>query len=103
MNLFRTTYLTSVSNMNNLLQQNCAIARKSPFESETVAPFGKGTGVEIYGIMFDDAPSTGGIAQIKGCASEPKTTYYYEPKSTADLLAAFNQIATDISDLRLTQ
>jgi Flp pilus assembly protein TadG len=103
MNLFRTTYLTSVANMNSLLQQNCAIARKSPFAPLTDAPIGKGTGVEIYGIMFDNAPSAGGIAQIKGCASEPKTTYYYEPKSNADLLAAFNQIATDISDLRLTQ
>jgi hypothetical protein len=103
MNAMRGTYLSSVANMNSLLQQNCAIARKSPFAPLTDAPIGKGTGVEIYGIMFDNAPSANGIAQIKGCASEPKTTYYYEPTSTADLLAAFNQIATDISDLRLTQ
>lgn len=95
MDSIRTTYLSSVSNMNSLLQENCAAARKSAAEG--------GAGMEIYGIMFDDAPSTGGIAQINGCASLPKTTYYYEPKSTGDLLAAFNQIATDISDLRLTQ
>jgi Flp pilus assembly protein TadG len=103
MNAIRTTYLSNVSNMNALLQQNCAIARKAVAAPVSDLPIGKGAGIEIYGIMFDNAPSTGGIAQIKGCASEPKTTYYWEPKSSGDLLAAFNQIATDISDLRLTQ
>lgn len=95
MDMFRQTYLTSVANMNTLLQRNCLAAR-------TAAASG-GAGMEIYGIMFDDAPSATGIAQINGCASLPKTTYYYEPKSAGDLTAAFNQIATDISDLRLTQ
>ncbi|MCU0905451.1 MAG: pilus assembly protein TadG-related protein [Tabrizicola sp.] len=91
----RTVYLTNTTNMDNLLQQNCAAARALPSAG--------GGGIEIYGIMFDDRPSTRGIAAIYGCSSLPKTTYYYEPRSAADLTSVFNAIATDISDLRLTQ
>jgi len=90
MNNFRQVYLTSTSNMDSLLHQNCAAARNN-------------AGIEVYGIMFDDAPSTRGINAIRGCASSPYTTYYYEPKKADDLRAAFADIATDISDLRLTQ
>ncbi|TAG29628.1 MAG: VWA domain-containing protein, partial [Rhodobacterales bacterium] len=85
----------NTTRLDQLLQANCLAAR-TPVASG-------GAGIEIYGIMFDDAPSNRGIAAINGCSSLPKTTYYYEPKSSADLTAAFNQIATDISDLRLTQ
>ncbi|NJS40332.1 MAG: hypothetical protein HC783_16515 [Rhodobacteraceae bacterium] len=85
----------NTTRLDELLQANCLEAR-TPVASG-------GAGIEIYGIMFDDNPSNRGIAAINGCASLPKTTYYYEPKSSADLTAAFNQIATDISDLRLTQ
>ncbi len=87
MNQMRQNYMTSVGNLNNLLQTNCAAARAAGFE--------------IYGIAF--ASGTNGAAQINGCASEPKITYYYNAANNGDLLAAFNQIATDISDLRLTQ
>jgi hypothetical protein len=103
MNTIRGTYLSSVNNMNSLLQQNCAIARKPVSEDIGTAPIGQGSGIEIYGIMFDNAPSTAGIAQIYGCSSEPKETYYWLAQDKDDLLKAFNQIATDISDLRLTQ
>jgi Flp pilus assembly protein TadG len=103
MDQMRHTFMTSVSNLDALLQQNCAIARKGVLEPQTDMPEGKGAGIEIYGIMFDDAPSNRGIAAIKGCSSEPKTTYYYEPRSPSELLEAFNTIATDISELRLTQ
>jgi Flp pilus assembly protein TadG len=87
MNTMRATYLSSVSNLNSLLQQNCAAARAA--------------GIEIYGIAF--AAPSGGQTQINGCASEPKITYYYNATDSAALTAAFNEIATDISDLRLTQ
>ena len=87
MNLMRATYLSSNTNMNNLLQQNCAAARTA--------------GIEIYGIAF--AAPAAGQAQINGCSSEPKETYYFNATNNAGLMTAFQKIATDISDLRLTQ
>jgi Flp pilus assembly protein TadG len=87
MDLMRATYLTSVANLDSLLQQNCTAARAA--------------GIEIYGIAF--AAPAAGAAQINQCASLPKASYYYDAANNAALLAAFQQIATDISDLRLTQ
>jgi Flp pilus assembly protein TadG len=87
MNTFRGTYLSSVANMNSLLQTNCTAARAA--------------GMEIYGIAF--AAPTNGQTQINGCASSPKENYYYNATDSANLLSAFRKIATDISDLRLTQ
>lgn len=86
LNTFRTTYI-SVSNLNNYLALNCTAA--------------KNAGVEIYGIAF--AAPTNGQTQISNCSSDPKVSYYYDASNNALLTAAFNQIATDISDLRLTQ
>jgi Flp pilus assembly protein TadG len=93
MNLMRATYMSSVSNLDSLLQQNCEQARKD-------AKVGGG-GVEIYGIAF--AAPAEGQAQISGCSSAPKENYYFNATDNTKLLAAFRQIATDISDLRLTQ
>jgi hypothetical protein len=87
MNLMRQTYLASNSNMDRLLQLNCTAARAA--------------GIEVYGIAF--AAPARGRGQINGCASEPKGTYYYDAANNAALLAAFREIAVDISDLRLTQ
>jgi len=87
MNQFRGTYLTSVANMNSLLQQNCTAARDA--------------GIEIYGIAF--AAPAAGQTQINGCSSFPKENYYFNATDGDKLQAAFKQIATDISDLRLTQ
>jgi hypothetical protein len=84
---FRQTYLTSTSNMNSLLQQNCTAARNA--------------GIEIYGIAF--AAPTNGQNQINGCSSSPKENYYFNAVDGNALLAAFRAIATDISELRLTQ
>jgi Flp pilus assembly protein TadG len=86
MNQFRGTYL-STDSLNALLQQNCAAARAE--------------GIEIYGIAF--AAPTAGQAQINGCSSEPKDNYYFNATDNGKLMAAFNAIATDISELRLTQ
>lgn len=87
-NGFRGTYL-AVSTMNSLLQQNCKAARDSGFE--------------IYGIAF--AAPTNGKSQIQNCASpdDPNTKYFFDATNNADLIAAFNSIASDITDLRLTQ
>jgi hypothetical protein len=84
--LISGTYRTE-SQMNTLLQQNCAAARNA--------------GIEIYGIAFA-APAVG-QTQIQGCSSTPRETYYYNATSSAALLAAFREIAADIADLRLTQ
>lgn len=85
MNQFRGTYL-SVANMNTLLQQNCAAA--------------KAAGVEIYGIAF--AAPANGQSQIQNCATNVEK-YYFDAQNGGQLRSAFNMIATDISDLRLTQ
>jgi Flp pilus assembly protein TadG len=85
MNQFRGTYL-SVSNMNNLLQENCAAA--------------KAAGIEIYGIAF--AAPAAGQTQIQGCSTNIEK-YYFDAQNGAELRSAFNLIATDISELRLTQ
>lgn len=87
MGLMRATYLSSSGNMDNLLQANCAAARAA--------------GVEIYGIAF--AAPSGGQTQINGCSSSPKENYYFNATDNAKLMAAFQMIATDISELRLTQ
>jgi Flp pilus assembly protein TadG len=101
MNDMRAIYLTSENTMDALLKTNCEAARRP------VVPVNPGdlpgAGIEVFGIMFDDKPSKRGTDAIKSCVSTSDTTYYYEPKSPADLTAAFNSIATDISDLRLTQ
>lgn len=85
---FRGTYLTA-STMNTLLQQNCGAARTAGFE--------------IYGIAF--AAPANGKTQIQNCASpdDPYTKYFFDATNNADLIAAFNTIASDITDLRLTQ
>lgn len=85
---FRGTYIAA-STMNTLLQQNCTAARDAD--------------VEIYGIAF--AAPDNGKAQIQGCSSpnDDDTTYYFDATNNADLVAAFNTIASDITDLRLTQ
>jgi Flp pilus assembly protein TadG len=103
MNQFRTTYLSSTTNMDSLLQSNCAIARKDPKAPVDVAPLGKGSGIEVYGIAFGSTVSAIGQAQINGCSSEPKENYYFYATDGDKLLAAFKAIATDISELRLTQ
>jgi len=84
---FRASYPSSPTVMDNLLQSNCTAARTA--------------GMEVYGIAFSAPPN--GQTQIRGCSSEPKENYYFEPNSNEDLIAVFEQIATQVQDLRLTQ
>lgn len=86
LNVFRQTYI-SAAGLDTLLAQSCTAA--------------KAAGIEIYGIAFT-APA-GGQTQISNCSSNPKVNYYYNAEDNATLTAAFNQIAVDISELRLTQ
>ncbi|MFZ1469202.1 MAG: VWA domain-containing protein [Paracoccaceae bacterium] len=76
----------SVNSMNSMLSDNCALARAQ--------------NVLIYGIAFE-APSAGQTA-IANCASLPSSTYYF-PASGTQILTAFDMIASNLSQLRLTQ
>ena len=73
--------------MDAILSTNCTKAREA--------------GIEIYGIGFT-APPIGQTA-ISDCSSSPKSNYYYDAADNTALLAAFRQIAANISELRLTQ
>jgi Flp pilus assembly protein TadG len=84
----RGVYL-SASTMDSLLQQNCSKA--------------KAAGIEIYGIAF--AAPDNGKTQIENCATpdDEDVQYFFDATGNADLSAAFSTIASDITDLRLTQ
>jgi Flp pilus assembly protein TadG len=92
----RETYFTDTA-MDELLQKNCAAARK------LADPADPASGVEIFGIAF--AAPDNGTEQIKSCASpdDEDTVYFHAPKTNADLIATFAQIAEQLGDLRLTQ
>ena len=75
---------TAVTDMDTQLQSVCDLAREKD--------------VIVYGIAFE-AP-TGGQTQIRKCASTP--AHYYNA-SGLQIQTAFRSIATNISQLRLTQ
>ena len=66
-------------------------------ELSNICTLTKTQGVLIYGIAFS-AP-TRGINTVKGCASS--TGHFFESTSTTQLNAAFQSIATNITQLRL--
>jgi hypothetical protein len=80
---FTDTY-ESASGMDVTLQQSCGLARAN--------------GVTVYGIAFE-APANG-QAQISACATS--SNHYYQPTG-GDLGTAFDAIAAQITQLRLTQ
>lgn len=82
---FRTQRGTSTStpDMDNELSSICTLT--------------KAQGVLIYGIAFS-AP-TRGINTVRGCSSS--TGHFFESTSTTQLNAAFQSIATNITQLRL--
>lgn len=84
MDNFTDTY-ASVTDMNNSLQQSCALARDN--------------GVLVYGIAFE-AP-TNGQTQIRNCSST--ISQYFEAAGPDEIASAFSGIAAQISQLRLTQ
>ena len=92
MNEIRTTF-ASVATMDAQLQQSCALS--------------KANDIVVYGIAFD-APANG-QQQIKSCttgydSADPNGTNAYYFASTPDNIKdAFETIATNISQLRLTQ
>ncbi|MGL4321636.1 MAG: hypothetical protein ACRCS3_12300, partial [Paracoccaceae bacterium] len=79
-----TDLYATVTEMNNSLQQSCNLA--------------KANGVVVYGIAFE-APENG-QNQIRSCSSSDLT--YFQPVG-GDLGTAFDSIAAQITQLRLTQ
>ncbi len=75
---------SSVNAMNASLQQSCTLARQN--------------GVTVYGIAFE-APATG-QAQISQCATDG--THYFSANGP-EIATAFQTIAANITQLRLTQ
>ncbi len=73
--------------MDDRLKSNCAAARSA--------------GVLVYGIAFQAPPA--GKKAIESCTSTPTTTYYFDVAETAKIQDAFRMIATNLSQLRLTQ
>lgn len=67
---------------------------------DQVCEAAKAKGVLIYGIAFE-APA-GGASAIKGCASSPASTYFFDAKGL-EIRTAFALIASNLSQLRLTQ
>jgi hypothetical protein len=61
----------------------------------------KAAGIVIYTVAFQiPGDQAGALDLLRSCASDEDK--YYAPGSDAELLAAFNSIARDISDLRLS-
>ncbi len=77
---------TDTTTMNTRLDQVCEAA--------------KAQGVIVYGIAFE-APD-GGKAAIEDCASSPSSTYYFDAQGL-EIRTAFRLIASNLSQLRLTQ
>ena len=86
--------LTPTTSMDNQLQQVCTLAKANP-------------NLIIYGIAFD-APANG-QQQIRMCTTgyDPmfptKASAYYFASKPENIKDAFRTIATNISQLRLTQ
>lgn len=75
----------SVAGMNTSLQQSCGLAKQN--------------NVLVYGIAFE-APANG-QAQISTCATSP--AHYFDAQNGAQIQAAFRTIASNLTQLKLTQ
>ena len=75
----------SVGGMNASLQQSCGLAKQN--------------NVLVYGIAFE-APSNG-QAQILQCATSP--AHYFDAQDGTEIQAAFRTIASNLTQLKLTQ
>lgn len=83
-NAMRSIYASKEA-MDASLQQSCALAKDSR--------------VVVYGIAFQ-APSNG-QQQISTCASSPQ--HYFDVQDNAAIFTAFRTIASNLSQLKLTQ
>ncbi|MGL6209581.1 MAG: pilus assembly protein TadG-related protein [Paracoccaceae bacterium] len=84
MNMFRSQY-ASVGAMNAQLQQSCTLAKNND--------------VIVYGIAFE-APANG-QTQISQCSSS--ASHYFDAADGDEIRTAFRTIASNITQLKLTQ
>ncbi|MGZ6016299.1 MAG: hypothetical protein ACXWKM_11190, partial [Phenylobacterium sp.] len=61
----------------------------------------KAKGILIYTIGFGSGVTAGSASLLQNCASDP--TYYYAPKTAADLAPVFQKIAQSINSLRIAE
>lgn len=81
---FNTTYDSKQGNSVNQPKVLCREMRKA--------------GVQIYSVAFK-APASG-QAVLKNCASSE--AHYFEPENGDELIAVYEEIATSLSNLRLS-
>jgi hypothetical protein len=90
MNSMRAVY-ASVSSMNAQLQQSCGLAKDND--------------IILYGIAFE-APANG-QTQISNCVtpkgSDTADGFYFDAQGKDEIRRAFRQIASNLSQLKLTQ
>ena len=55
----------------------------------------KADGIKIYSVAF--AAPSGGQELLEYCASEPTSSYYFEPETASELIAAFTNIGSETS------
>ena len=80
------TEITSTSDNVGSFDTICVVAKSTTHD------------VEVYTVAFN--VSGDGATQMRDCASEPKADYYFAT-SGAGLTDVFNNIASQITDLRL--
>jgi len=105
---FRPNDPTDEGNSNYILGNSNASSRKqitsktdnvTSFDSICVVAKSTTHDVEVYTVAFGNPGSTA-TTQMRDCASEPKADYFYST-SGAGLTDVFNDIASQITDLRL--
>jgi hypothetical protein len=85
--------------MDNFLNSSVTTAMDTQLNS--VCDLAKDQDVTIYGIAFE-APAVGQNA-IRSCSTNPEDGTHYFQANGSEITAAFNAIANNISQLRLTQ
>ncbi len=66
----------------------------------TMCASAKTNNVLVYGIAFE--ATAGGVNAIRSCVSEPKSNYFFDVAGL-EIASAFSAIASNLSQLRLTQ
>lgn len=94
-----TTNANWVTQMN--LMKTKTLSTEMDTQLQTICTAAKAQNVIIYGIAFE--ASTMGQTQIRGCSTDGENGSHYFNAQGLQISTAFNAIANNISQLRLTQ